>query len=75
MLTRYTAGGQRHLPVHTDQSDLSAIICLNSPDEYQGGGTYFLEHDVVVNCNAGGAVAFRGGEVSSAHAPRHAPPL
>lgn len=43
-LVKYSAaGGQRSLPVHSDQSHLSLVIALNDPSEFEGGGTVFEE--------------------------------
>lgn len=57
---RYTAESQRLLPIHTDQSQVSLTIALNSCADYDGGGTYFLDSDITVNCDIGAVVAFPG---------------
>jgi hypothetical protein len=53
------AGGQRHLPVHRDQSTHSFTIALNGTDSYGGGGTYF--------CDLARAVVPQRGQVLSFH--------
>jgi tetratricopeptide (TPR) repeat protein len=52
---------QRHsyLPMHYDESTHSLVLTLNN--DYEGGGTYFIDHDTVVNpSQAGCLVSFRG---------------
>lgn len=60
VVCRYTAENQRLLPIHTDQSQVSLTIALNSRADYDGGGTYFLDSDITVNCDVGAVVAFPG---------------
>lgn len=59
-LVRYTAEAQRYLPVHTDESQFSLTIALNSASEYTGGGTFFEESKKVICPDVGHIVAFRG---------------
>ena len=59
-VVRYNAERQRSLPLHTDQSQFSLTIAMNSRDEYDGGGTFFLQTGEVANCEAGGVISFDG---------------
>ncbi|KAL7573733.1 hypothetical protein ACA910_007769 [Epithemia clementina (nom. ined.)] len=47
-----------YLPLHTDESTHSFILALN--DEYCGGGTYLVEHDLVIRLEVGEVLSFRG---------------
>lgn len=48
-----------HLPMHFDESTHSLVLTLN--EEFQGGGTYFIDQDTLVNPKqAGTLVSFRG---------------
>ncbi len=63
-IVRYDAsGGQKHLPLHRDQSTHSFTIALNSLSEYEGGGTYIssLKRSIIVD--KGGALSFRGDQL------------
>lgn len=72
-VVRYDAnGGQRHLPLHRDQSTISFSIALNGVGEYDGGGTYFAAlggcssagaEEGVMRPDSGGMVSFRGDEL------------
>lgn len=58
---KYSSDAQRHLPLHTDQSDFSLTVAMNDRSNYKGGGTYFpflSRHPL--NVDAGGLVAFDG---------------
>ena len=50
--------GQKSLEAHTDGSEFSFIIALN--DEYEGGGTRFVENNEIVKCKKGDCVIFCG---------------
>lgn len=63
-LVRYAAeGGQRHLPIHTDQSTHSAVIALNGADEFEGGGTYFCSLGTAVRPSKGHVLTLQGARV------------
>ena len=63
-IVRYDAdGGQKHLPLHRDQSTHSFTIALNSPDEYDGGGTWLAPLGRAVRPSLGGALSFRGDKI------------
>ena len=51
--------GQRFLPLHTDEGDWSLTLALNDESEYDGGGTLFDEHQLLIRPNIGELVAFR----------------
>ena len=58
---KYSAcGGQRHLPVHRDQSTHSFTIALNGTDCYGGGGTYFCDLARAVVPERGQVLSFHG---------------
>lgn len=63
-IVRYDAnGGQKHLPLHRDQSTHSFTIALNSMSEYDGGGTYVASLKRAVRLQIGGALSFRGDQL------------
>lgn len=63
-IVRYdSTGGQRHLPLHRDESTHSFTIALNSLDEYEGGGTYISELKASFRPNQGDILSFRGGNL------------
>lgn len=47
-----------HLPIHVDESTHSLVVALN--DDYEGGGTYFPDYDLVLRPSKGSVVSFRG---------------
>ena len=58
-MVRYTAEEEsNHLPLHTDESTHSIVIALN--DEYEGGGTYISEQDMIARLRKGEILSFRG---------------
>ena len=59
-VVRYAAEKQRSLPLHTDQSQFSLTVAMNGRDEYDGGGTFFLQTGAVANCETGGVISFDG---------------
>jgi len=60
-VVRYDANdGQRHLPLHRDQSTHSFTIALNDTSEYDGGGTFIAKINRAVRPSVGGALSFRG---------------
>mmetsp|Transcript_11192 Transcript_11192/g.20804 ORF Transcript_11192/g.20804 Transcript_11192/m.20804 type:complete len:653 (+) Transcript_11192:385-2343(+) len=66
-IVKYEAGAQSFLPVHTDQSQFSCTIALNSMSDYTGGGTWFADLDKALNCDTGGVVAFDGAMSHGGH--------
>lgn len=54
------AGGQKRLPLHSDESEYSLTIAMNSLCEYENGGTYFFESDRVKKTDTGGIISFEG---------------
>lgn len=63
-VVRYDAeGGQRHLPVHTDDSSHSFTIALNDLSDYDGGGTYICSLGKSYRPSVGGAFTFRGDQM------------
>lgn len=61
-LVRYDAeSGQRHLPVHTDQSTHSLTLALNGGSDFTGGGTYFCDLGHSLSVASGQALLFEGG--------------
>ena len=57
-LVRYSAGRQAHLPMHTDESQLSLTLALNGA--FVGGGTFFADLRRALNPPAGHVIAFDG---------------
>ncbi len=66
-IVKYRAGAQTFLPLHVDQSMYSLTIALNDTCDYEGGGTFFAESGIVVNCDAGGVIGFRGDLLHGGH--------
>lgn len=63
-VVRYDAeGGQRHLPVHTDDSSHSFTIALNDLSDYDGGGTYICSLGKSYRSSVGGVFTFRGDQI------------
>jgi hypothetical protein len=63
-IVRYDAsGGQKHLPLHRDQSTHSFTIALNSTSDYDGGGTYISALKRSICPSIGGMTSFRGDEL------------
>ena len=63
-IVRYDAeGGQRHLPVHTDDSSHSFTIALNDYESYEGGGTYICSLGRSYRPSVGGILTFRGDQI------------
>merc|ERR1711920_1069978 len=61
-VVRYDAAkGQRHLPLHLDQSTHSVTLALNGGDDFEGGGTYFPALGRAFLVPAGHAFSFEGG--------------
>jgi len=62
---RYQASQQsNHLPCHYDESTHSLVLTLNDNSEFEGGGTYFMDENVVVNpAEAGTLVSFCGNKL------------
>ena len=48
-----SVGSQRYLPIHIDQSTHSFTIALNSMEEYDGGGTYFVDLGAAIRIGYG----------------------
>ncbi|KAJ1466891.1 hypothetical protein T484DRAFT_1921969 [Baffinella frigidus] len=60
-IVKYEAStGQRHLPVHRDQSTHSFTIALNPPEAYSGGGTYICELGESLTPAKGHLLSFEG---------------
>lgn len=63
-IVRYDAsGGQKHLPLHRDQSTHSFTVALNSSSDYDGGGTYVAALKRSIRPSIGGMTSFRGDEL------------
>mmetsp|Transcript_19308 Transcript_19308/g.26700 ORF Transcript_19308/g.26700 Transcript_19308/m.26700 type:complete len:797 (-) Transcript_19308:227-2617(-) len=59
-VVKYDSAAQKGLPLHSDQSEYSMTIALNSLSEYEGGGTYFEEIGLSVRPDIGEASSFPG---------------
>lgn len=46
--------GQKFLPLHNDQSLISLTIAMNGKEEYEGGGTWFMETGKACVTDVGG---------------------
>lgn len=60
-VVKYSAAdGQRHLPLHSDESTHSITVALNSDSDFTGGGTYFQDLRGAVRPPIGHVLAFDG---------------
>jgi hypothetical protein len=64
-IVKYSAAGQSSLAPHKDGDDFSFVISLNSPDEYVGGGTRFIniieeQEQTALRAPVGSALLFCG---------------
>ena len=59
-VVKYEAGAQDQLALHRDVSVLSFVVLLNSPDEFEGGGTYYEAKDKTVPLGQGEVVIHCG---------------
>jgi tetratricopeptide (TPR) repeat protein len=57
-VVRYEASEHNHLPCHYDESTHSLVLSLN--DDFEGGGTYFCDHDTTIRPKQGALVSFCG---------------
>eukprot|EP01084_Bolivina_argentea_P102947 184417_1 len=57
----FKEGAQSDLKGHMDASQYSYVLALNDPNEYEGGGTRFIEKDeTIYKVNKGDVVIFPG---------------
>ena len=56
-----------HLPLHMDESTHSFVLALNQ--EFVGGGTNLVDHDLVVQLQTGDVLSFRGNLVQHGGEP------
>lgn len=69
-VVRYDAeGGQRALPPHTDESEMSVTVALNPLADYDGGGTHFERGRHTARVEQGHIAAFLGGELWHSASP------
>ena len=61
-VVKYDTGGQTGLDVHRDSSELSFIVLLSDPKDFEGGGTYYEESDILVNPNKRGSLVIHCGK-------------
>ena len=55
-VVKYEVGGQDHLDLHRDASELSFVALLSDPSDFDGGGTYYESLDRTVLCGRGDVV-------------------
>ena len=61
-VVKYDATGQSGLDIHRDSSEISFVLLLSNPDDFKGGGTYYKEHDILLNPNKQGSLALHCGK-------------
>ena len=59
-VVKYDAKGQRELGVHRDKSELSFVLLLSNPSDFEGGGTYYEHADMTISPEQGGLVLHCG---------------
>lgn len=59
-LIKYEDTKQNKLDAHVDGNEFSFVLALNSPDEYEGGGTYFVNQQKRIQLNKGDCLVFCG---------------
>jgi hypothetical protein len=59
-IVRYKPEVQGYLGIHHDTSLFTCITTLSSIDDYEGGGTYFTEHNYLLKSKKGEVVVHPG---------------
>ena len=60
-IVKYSFDGQNQLELHTDHSDFSFIVSLNTENiDYTGGGTYFYNSNETIKLPTGDCLIFSG---------------
>ena len=68
-IVRYNPELQGHLDLHHDRSAFSTIITLSSDEDYEGGGTYFTMHKLLLKAKQG-HVTIHPGQMTHRHGVR-----
>ena len=68
-IVRYTPGNQSGLKLHHDNSTFSLVLNLSDLSDYEGGGTYFVEHSVLLKEDAG-TLVIHPGQLTHKHGVR-----
>ena len=55
-VVKYATDGQDKLSMHRDSSEISFVLALSAPTDYEGGGTFYKTHDMVLKANKGDIV-------------------
>lgn len=67
-VVKYDVNGQNKLDIHRDVSELSFVLLLSDPDDFEGGGTYYVEDDKTVSPEQGGLALHCGFRLHSGKA-------
>lgn len=67
-VVKYDANAQNKLDIHRDISELSFVLLLSDPSEFEGGGTYYVEEDKTISPNQGGIALHCGFRLHSGKA-------
>lgn len=59
-LVKYEDTKQNKLDAHEDGNEFSFVLALNSPNEYEGGGTHFVKQKKTIKLNKGDCLVFCG---------------
>jgi len=68
-IVRYKPNVQASLKLHHDSSTFSVVTVISELDDYEGGGTYFYEHNVLVK-NPAGYACIHPGKLTHKHGVR-----
>jgi GR25 family glycosyltransferase involved in LPS biosynthesis len=61
-VVKYSAQGQTGLEAHRDNSELSFVLLLSDPQDFEGGGTYYEETGILVNPRKRGSLVIHCGK-------------
>ena len=61
-IVKYDLNGQNGLNIHRDSSELSFVLLLSDPKNFEGGGTYYKEQDLLINPSEQGTLVFHFGK-------------
>jgi len=61
-VVKYELSGQKELELHRDVSVLSFVLLLSNPNDFEGGGTYYKENDLLINQKIQGSLVIHCGK-------------
>ena len=61
-VVKYDINGQTGLDIHRDHSEISFVLLLSDPNNFEGGGTYYKEKNILINPQHQGSLALHCGK-------------